>query len=561
MLTCPNPSCKHHAVGKPRGRPVVCGAALAVLLLAVASRAVFAGDGEMNMRVARFWEVKYGLADESDVVTRRARAVFGEVFAAAGKPGVPGRRADRVLVIVDAKQEMPLYALPDGHVVMGGRVARECFEGVPEPVGDARLAYILGHELAHLALRHALNDNILLGLTPDAAARSTLGLASKTENQNRELQADDRGVLYAMLAGYRITPLLAPLNGYASFWNWWDDRFDAQTSDTHPDSAVRVEVLKQRAASVRRSVAWYDAGVRLSLSGQYAAARLFLDAYAEAFPSHDAFNALGVLRLREAAAAGARLSRPAVVDADSQSSLVSISADAVPREEDAAAIALRDAADHFRAALDIAPDDLPAAVNLVTALQAMGRDWEAGMERARARRQAEDRDAIRALDTFFGTGEPPVTGDGNAVLSRDFIPAAFRARLDAVAERWRAGPPSADTEIPSGWLPLELPAAFGLDPMLATLRAKAFRTADDTALILFFEDAGKPAGRRVLAMVTQDPAADVSSKFFEKLPHVDRVLTTDGAFYSDAAGGVRVRGIRVTDAWRIWCVQAETCMP
>jgi tetratricopeptide (TPR) repeat protein len=536
-----------------------------LVLLAVGMATQALAGAAFDDRQAAFWVAKYGRADEADAVTRRARTVFSKVFAAAEKPGVLQRRPDEVLVIVDPRsREIPLYALPDGHVILGHRVARECFAGVPEEVGDARLAYVLGHELAHLALRHALDDNILMGLTPDASARAYLELQTKGETLRRELHADDRGFLYAMLAGFPSAPLVRPMGDFDSFWQWWDETFGAQPaslgSSTHPDSHARVEVLRQRADAVRQIVLWYDAGVRLALSGRLDIARELLEGYAAEFPSSDAYNALGLLHLREAAAAGALFTRVAVVDADSQASLVTISAERDLAPADPVRRALEAATERFRAALRINPAHLPAAINLVTALEALGPDgeWEAKMELERLRRRDLDEATRSLLDRLLAAGQSPPAGTASATPAplAAFLPEPALDRLEGIARAWPHGAPLPSEPRPAGWQAVPLPRSLGLAAALSPVRATAYAHDDGTSSILFFTtQAANGISQQMLAMVTLGDTGAASATPSVLPDGLALAATPDGALFGNEASGIRIRADVPADAWRVGPVQ------
>jgi len=47
-------------------------------------------------------------------------------------------------------------ALPDGYIIIASQTLDICYKNVSKEIGDTRIAFILGHELAHLAnLVHA----------------------------------------------------------------------------------------------------------------------------------------------------------------------------------------------------------------------------------------------------------------------------------------------------------------------------------------------------------------------------------------------------------------------
>ena len=77
----------------------------------------------------------------------KAHDVFARVAAAADKPG------DRYPTLVIAPEKIDIWAksLEDGRVVLSQRALEVCYHGVSDQVWSARLAFIIGHEIAHLA--------------------------------------------------------------------------------------------------------------------------------------------------------------------------------------------------------------------------------------------------------------------------------------------------------------------------------------------------------------------------------------------------------------------------
>src|SRR5262245_55960074 len=145
---------------------------------------------------ASWWIQNYGLADPATTnFMSRAEVVFPRVAAAADK------RANRLptLVVLNAKGSPFAMALPDGSVLVTKGALQICYEGQPLDLGDSRLAFVLGHELAHLG-----NDDFWHAQAFEALEQHTSHDPSdgelQAEAKQREFHADAYGMLYMTIA-------------------------------------------------------------------------------------------------------------------------------------------------------------------------------------------------------------------------------------------------------------------------------------------------------------------------------------------------------------------------
>lgn len=155
---------------------------------------------------------------------------------------VPGLR----LIVVQAP-DVEAFAAPDGRMVLGEAFVRE------RRLDEARLAFVLAHELAHVLLQHERQTlTAALALLPHNVTRSVpdiyvemdfnLGLVKNLEvvMQQTELEADETGLYLAALAGYEPRKLLGFLEEEAS-----REQPRLAVVATHPEASVRAHRLEQ----------------------------------------------------------------------------------------------------------------------------------------------------------------------------------------------------------------------------------------------------------------------------------------------------------------------------
>lgn len=253
-----------------------------------------------------WWLQNYKPLDTSKPLPRRAAEIFARVSAAADKSG---NRLPR-LVQIDAAGEPWALALPDGSIVLTRgalRLTLEAGDRHDAAAGDARLAFVLGHELAHLAkddFWHASAFSAVTRFSREATRQTTLGLLRTTPRdlQSAELQADAYGLLYMTWAGYAPETLLAQ---EASFFDQWSVATGEVGDLAHPGASDRGAFLRSQLAQVADDLDFFRFGVRLLELGRYEDALLLLERFKDLFASREVFTDIGVahyqLALRELA--------------------------------------------------------------------------------------------------------------------------------------------------------------------------------------------------------------------------------------------------------------------
>ncbi|MBF0289946.1 MAG: M48 family metalloprotease [SAR324 cluster bacterium] len=257
--------------------------------------------------------------DHPDV--QRAFNVFEKVLTVADKAG----KHDPQLVIVKEKpfscEGSLARALPDGSVLILEPLLNLVYQDVPASVGDARMAFILGHELSHLARDdywHTAAYYALKTFGPQKENQKKVlkyllnccsGFASHSEQssefaqnviKSKELRADSDGILFMTMAGFDPHVILE--FGGEGFFDYYSTQTNSSFaySASHPDPNTRADFLKSQFKSVGAKLGLFHFGMRSYQLGNYEKSILFLEKFLQWFPSQEVFNNLGLSHYQKA---------------------------------------------------------------------------------------------------------------------------------------------------------------------------------------------------------------------------------------------------------------------
>ncbi len=358
-----------------------------------------------------FYIETYGILDRSrDPKVALAQRVFERLKAAADKSSHHPPK----LVVIDGATDAWAIALPSGHVVLSRKALALCFKDADAELARTRLAFILGHELAHLAHNDYWHHEVeqFLAKAPDTR-RIAHFLDQSFEARQAELAADDRGYLYAAMAGYPVERLLAGESGKNDFFTFWMQQTQARVTASHPFPEDRAVLLRERLRMLQEKVAFFDMGVRLAHFHRCADAMYFLREFHQVFPGPAVLNNLGICALQLARQAMAPEQAgfywlPFLLDVDSRVPRVRgdvIEPGAGPRFLKAFPLSpqvsgrLREASEYLKQAV-AAPDYLPARINLATVQLYLGQPHQARATLVEAARLAPDDWQVRMLDAL-----------------------------------------------------------------------------------------------------------------------------------------------------------------
>lgn len=286
---------------------------LFIVLLIIAVSVIenaFSADIQEMKHNGSWWVENYGvISAEEDQLVIRAEDVFERVSMASDKTG---SRAPRLLVVRSEGYPWAI-ALKDGSIILTHGALKICYSGgVTEEAGDSRLAFMLGHELAHLSnndfwhafaftaveehiKRKEVKDELKLQLeqTGDISADAP---ESDKFVRTKELQADAYGIISMAIAGYDPYAIVTSDDNKDFFEDWISQTADAAAYDDprHPGPDMRSEFLRSQLAAVVEIIDYFTFGVNLYQLGRYSDAILLFGAFSEYFPGREVFNNMGL---------------------------------------------------------------------------------------------------------------------------------------------------------------------------------------------------------------------------------------------------------------------------
>ena len=272
------------------------GLGLATALLIVVGSALTAA-AQSRERI-EYWRTKYQeLTPAADPRAAKAQALFARLVQVAGtRPGV----VPRLFIAATDPWDIALpIALPDGWIVLSKGVLDLCYRDPAR--GDDRLAFVLAHELAH-----QLNDDFwhmrffqafeaFQAKTPVPPAfleemRQSASTAAHV--LTRELQADERGILYAAMAGFNPQAIVSE-GPAVNFFADWVRALDPQrlrglaAGQVRPTPQERAEALRAHLRRVADHTAAFQVGLWSYYAGNYPQAIRAFEHFRALFPSRE----------------------------------------------------------------------------------------------------------------------------------------------------------------------------------------------------------------------------------------------------------------------------------
>ncbi|MCP4111832.1 MAG: M48 family metalloprotease [Desulfobacteraceae bacterium] len=352
------------------------------------SPAVFSFDLHKNYSGDR-WAYVYGtLSASAHPLVPRVQDVFDRVLRAADKRD---NRYPKLMII--RKTGRPwAAALKDGTVILTQKAMEFCYQAEDQTIGDARTAFVLGHELAHLAKDDFWHMAAFEAVQRFGSDKETdqeiIELLIKTGDiddadrareiiKKKELQADAYGMLYASMAGYDPR-IISDASEGKNFFREWANQITGRLAysdnrNLHPTPEQRTAFLLSNMKAVNNDLELFDIGVRLCQLGRYKDALAFLETFREKYPCREVFNNIGLINYQLAVRARCDRNRAfqyklaGILDTETRAmSFIMRQEQCVHAEEFQQK--LQQAIQHFRIACKKDKYYVPARVNLSSAL-------------------------------------------------------------------------------------------------------------------------------------------------------------------------------------------------
>ncbi|MDM8558734.1 M48 family metalloprotease [Candidatus Parabeggiatoa sp. HSG14] len=328
----------------------------------------------------QFYFDNYGRADSKNKLVRRVHQVFEKMKLVADKRY---HRLPQLAIVegFDNSNDCLIIALPDGHIVLSKQALDIIYKNVSLTYGDTRAAFVLGHELAHLA-----NDDhwhrAFLSITKNTPVyQLVVKNYRKNQGQEKEIEADDHGFIYAAMAGYPVDKLLVDDSHQQNFFVYWEQQTFRQVNNTHPHPEVRANLLQSRLQALLGMLPYFHFGVRLSHFERCDDGVYFLREFVQHFPGREVYNNLGICELQKARKALGKEAYlywlPSILDVTTPVDNLSLPYQTKGEKNTLADEFLINAEEYFKSALDMEPSYLPANVNLAITAFYLGEIYQA----------------------------------------------------------------------------------------------------------------------------------------------------------------------------------------
>lgn len=250
-----------------------------------------------------YWRKNYEeLLPRDDPRVVRAQEIFARVLQAAGRrPGV----VPRLFIAKTDPLDLSLpIALPDGSIILSQGVLDLCYKG--QKRGDDRLAFVLGHEIAHhlkddfwhIRFFQAIEASKGRDPQQNKILQEVRSIAGLTEQVlAKELQADEYGIVYASMAGFRTHAVVTEDN-QVNFFADWVSALDPthivgmHKNPAHPSAQQRAETVKARLRQILDRVELFHWGLWFYQAGSYPRAILAFQKFLEFFWGREVYHNL-----------------------------------------------------------------------------------------------------------------------------------------------------------------------------------------------------------------------------------------------------------------------------
>jgi len=236
---------------------------LLFVLVVQSSRLVLASFPDDH---ASWWIKEYGLMDTHHKDVVRVHEIFEKLLYVADKSS----KQFPSLVVIRQTNSEPARCIKDGTILLTKKALDLCFDSFDKQTGDSHAAFIISHELAHMAF----NDFDL------------------KIQKHIELKADNLAVLYMKMAGYNPEVLLREKG--LIFFSKWYNILDTKEVKGYPAIDNRVENISSKIKSVIADIDYFDIGIRFYQLGKYEDAIELFKEFKNKFHSREVFSNIGL---------------------------------------------------------------------------------------------------------------------------------------------------------------------------------------------------------------------------------------------------------------------------
>ncbi len=271
-----------------------------ILLTYVLVSLVCSGASAEDMGKKEYWINKYGEVKTGNLYQREHNIYNNLLSAADRRIGV-----EPSLYIIKHDGAPWAQSLADGSIILTNNALKFCYEGRSVENGDSRLAFVIGHEIAHQLNGDFWQYKFLNTKTGDkessVAFQDIRELAKNPDLLlSKELQADQYGIIYATLAGYKSAEIITEDENFFFDWSKRSNPDLNASSGMASLSEKRLMSVRMRLKEVSDRIVLFKMGVMNYYMGRLGDAISLLSRYASYFPGREVYSNLGSIYLRQA---------------------------------------------------------------------------------------------------------------------------------------------------------------------------------------------------------------------------------------------------------------------
>ncbi|MBI5194472.1 MAG: hypothetical protein HZA08_13685 [Nitrospirae bacterium] len=260
-----------------------------IVLMSVSSVYAATDKGKSDYWLKSYKEVKEGSNYD------RAMEIFNKVLTAADR-----RRGVEPRLYVIQYDGLPwAQSLEDGSIILTKKAIDFCYRGVDVEEGDARLAFVLGHELAH-----QFNADFWLYRFTTATKNNPefSGIKEYAKSPSAikaiELQADQYGIIYSAIAGFGPEAIVSRDTNFFSEWFRAIDPILSSTGEDDPTVKQRVIAVTTRLKDVGSRLEFFHAGLIAYHIGWYKDSIALFEEFLKSYPGREVYHNIGTAYLR-----------------------------------------------------------------------------------------------------------------------------------------------------------------------------------------------------------------------------------------------------------------------
>jgi len=262
---------------------------IAALCLLIGSPAAASGSNAIS------WLRENVQAPSDGFMVSRVLEIFDDVKRASGSQVHPSK-----LFIIQSNSIPWAIALEDKNIILTSGAIDVIYSGDDSmEKKDARMAFVLGHELKHVIENDFSHEQAYNNFSQSTV--SDLVALNSEQSVNRrtlELLADEEGLIYASLAGYDTSAIFSGVGGADNFLEYWAKQTNTNNNNQHYSPAERIEYLKESYQSIDYLVEFFKYGVRLAHFGSYETSQRLLDDFYKVYESDRVLANRGYVHLQ-----------------------------------------------------------------------------------------------------------------------------------------------------------------------------------------------------------------------------------------------------------------------